>query len=139
TDGVGELHVRDDAAAEERAAAPSRAVDELVGDDDVSRRDLLAQASDGAHRDYPFRTELLHPVEVGAERKLRGEQSMPAPVARQEDEPRAAEAADHELVGGIAEGRLEPHPLDGREAGQLVEPAAADDTERGFCHAAPWP
>jgi hypothetical protein len=110
--GVGELDVRDHAAAEEGADALAVTVDELVGDDDVPGRDLLAQAPDRAHRHDPLDTEALQREDVGAEVDLGGEQAMPAPVPRQEDETRAAEPADDHLVRGRTEGSVDGLALD---------------------------
>src|SRR5205823_8721800 len=132
TDGVRELHVRDHAAAEEGAHALARAVDELIGHDDVPGRDLPAQAADRAHRDDPHHADLLEREDVGAEVDLGGEQAVAAPVPRQEDEARAAQAADHQLVGRRAEGGVGAEALHALEPGQVVEPAAAEDAEGGF-------
>src|SRR5262249_43489905 len=77
----------------------------------------------------------LHPVQVGAEVELGRQEPVATPVPRQEDEPRATEPADHELVGRVAEGRLQPPALDTVEPGQLVEPTPSDDAESPFVHA----
>jgi hypothetical protein len=129
--------VRHDAVPEEGVRPVPRAVDELVGHDDVPRGDLLAEAPDRAHRDDPFRAELLERVDVGAEVEVAREHPVPAPVPRQEGEARPGEPAEHDLVGGVAEGRRDAPPLHDLEAGKLVEPAAADHAERAFRHVVP--
>src|SRR5581483_10514260 len=64
---IGEAHVRDDAAAEKRARPLRGPVDELIGNDDVARRDLFLQAADGAHRNDALDAELLHGEDIRAE------------------------------------------------------------------------
>ena len=125
----------DDAATEERARALPRPVDELVGHDDVPRRDVFSETTHGTHRDDPLRPEPLHAVHVGAEVELGRQEMVTTSVPRQEDEPRARETPDDEVVRRRPEGRLDRDALDRREAGKLVEPAAAEDAEGRFRHA----
>jgi hypothetical protein len=44
--GLGEADVTDDAVAEEAGRAPERPVDELIGEHEVARHELLAQRAD---------------------------------------------------------------------------------------------
>src|SRR5206468_12725980 len=115
--------------AEEGARALARAVDELIGHDDVPGRDLRAQAPHRAHRHDPLDADLLEREDIGAEVDLGGEQAVAAPVPRQEDEPCAAQAADHQLVRRLAEGGVDADALLALEPVQVVEPAATEDAE----------
>ena len=65
-----EADVRHEAATEERADAASRAIDELVGHDDIERLQLLLQAADRAGRQDRGDAERLHPEDVRAEVQL---------------------------------------------------------------------
>ena len=47
-DGIGEADVRHQAFAEERRDAAARAIEELIGDDEIERPVFLLQRSDGA-------------------------------------------------------------------------------------------
>src|SRR5262249_35416804 len=129
--------------AEERADALPRPVDELIGHHDVARRDLLAQAPDRAHGEDPLHAEALQREDVGAEVDLGGEQAMPAPVAREEDDLRLAELPDHQLVGRLTEGGVGAEALHRLEPGQVVEATAPEHAERRgafwFPHAVPPP
>ena len=89
-----ERDVRDDAAAEERADAPLRAIEELIGHDDVERLVFLLQAADRARRQDPLDAEHLEAVDVGAEVQLGRQEAVAGAVARQERDPLAAQRAD---------------------------------------------
>ena len=78
-----ERDVRDEPAAEERADAPLRAIEELIGHDDVERLVLLLQAADRARRQDPLDAEHLEAVDVRAEVQLRRQDAMPDAVPRQ--------------------------------------------------------
>ena len=86
--------MRDEAAAEERADAPLRPIEELIGDDDVERLVLLLQAADGARRQNPLDAEHLEAVDVRAEIQLRRQKPMPGAVAREKRHALAAQRAD---------------------------------------------
>ena len=57
---------------------------------------------------------------------------MATAVAREEDHPSAGETADAVRVGRRAERRLDLLPLDVGQPLELVQAAAADDTDRGL-------
>src|SRR5213594_31969 len=134
-DRIGHPDVGDDALAEEGRHAPLREVDELAGNHQVERPDVLLHAADGGHRHDALDTERLQAPDVGAEVQLRRRQAVAATMARQEDHGASLELAGAELVGGIAEGRAHAAPADIGEAFELVEPAAADDPDRATPHA----
>ena len=107
--GLVEAHVGHDAAAEKRGHAPVGAVEKLVWDHEVQRGQIFAQRADRAYGDHALDSEQLHGVEIGAIVDLRRHQAMAARVPREESDALAFERADHERVGGIAEGRLHAH------------------------------
>src|SRR5207245_11210900 len=122
--------------AEERRQVAFGAVAELLRDDGVAGLDLLLHAADAADRDDPLDAERLQPPDVGAEIQLARRQPMAVAVARQEDHAPAIEPALAKLVGRIAERRSDTTPANVRHPFQLVEPAAADDADRGSRSAA---
>ena len=93
-----EPDVRDEAVAEERADAPARAIEELIGHDEVERLVVLAQAADRARREDPLDAEHLEAVDVGAEVQLRRQQPVPARRAAPETR-RAGRAASPRTYG----------------------------------------
>ena len=64
--------VRHEAAAEERADAALRPVEELIGNDDVERLVFFFQAPDGARREKVLDAKHLESEHVGAKVELRG-------------------------------------------------------------------
>ena len=87
-----EADVRDEPVAEEGADAAARAIDELIGNDEIERRVLLFQAADRARRQDAFDAERLEAVDVGAEVQLRRHQPVADAVPRQERHALAARA-----------------------------------------------
>jgi hypothetical protein len=85
--------MRDAAGAEEALLAREGAVDELVDDDEVPRRQLLAQRADGGEREDLGAARALQRVDVGAVVQLEGGTRVAAAVARQEDHTASARAA----------------------------------------------
>jgi len=81
---MGERDVGDEAPPKKGADPAPRAVEELVGHEDVERLVLLLQAPDGAGREDSLDPERLEPVDVGAKVQLRREDSVAGAVARQE-------------------------------------------------------
>src|SRR5207253_10574235 len=87
--------VPDEAASEEAAGPPLRAVEELIGNDDVGRFVCLFEAADRAGRENEFDAERLHAEDVRAEIQLRRRQAMATAMSRQERDPFAAQRAEH--------------------------------------------
>ncbi len=86
--------MRDEAAAEERADAAFRAIEELIGHEDVERPVLLLEAADRARRQDPLDAEHLEAVDVRAEVELGRHEPVADAVPRQEGHALAAERAD---------------------------------------------
>ena len=125
-----EADVRDQAVAEERADAPARAIEELIGNDEVERLVVLAQAADGARRQDPLDAEQLEAVDVGAEVQL-GRQQPVAVRRAAPGTPRAARAASPSTYGpdGSPNG-VSTMPLFAiGQLGHVVQAAAADDAD----------
>jgi cysteine-rich repeat protein len=121
--------VGDDAVAEERRGPALRPVEDLVGDDEVQRRQLLAQRADGADRQQPLDAERLERPDVGAHVDLGGQQDVAAAVAREEGALHSAELADRHGPGGLAERRLDLDRAHAAQPGDLVESGAAEDSD----------
>jgi hypothetical protein len=128
-DGVAEGDVADDAFAEEGGDAMEGAIDELVGDDEVSGLVLFLERADGGDGEDALDAELFEGVDVGAEVELGGQDAMAAAVAGKEGDFAAFELAEDEGVRGRAEGRFHGFLVDVGESRHGVEPAAADDAD----------
>src|SRR4029434_1786886 len=118
----------DDAVTEERADAPARAIDELIGKHQILRRVLLLQAADRACRHDPFHAEHLHAENIGAVIELARVQAMALAVPGQERHPLAAQRREDVRTGWIAERRRQRLLVAIGELGHVVEAAAADDS-----------
>ena len=123
-----EADVRDEAAAEERADAAARAIDELIGKHEVERRVLLLQAADRAGREDPLDAQQLHAEDVGAKVQLGRDQPMALRRAAP-GTPRACRAASPSTYGpdGSPNGVVSDLLFAVGELGHVVQAAAADD------------
>ena len=128
-DRIAESDVADDAVAEERGDAMERAIDELVGNDEVGGLVLFLERSDGGDREDALHAELFEGVNIGAEVEFRGKNAMAAAVAREEGDFAAFQFAENEGIGWVAEGRLDALFVLIGKAGHGIEPAAADDAD----------
>ena len=117
-----------------RGPLPLGAVEELVGDDDMSRGDRLLHAADRRDRDDPLHAELFHAIDIGPVGHFRGEQAMALAVTRQEDHLHPVEHAGDKTVARCAEGGVEGHFLDVGQPLDFVEAAAADNADGGLGH-----
>src|SRR3546814_3625749 len=77
----------------------------------------------------------LQGVDVGTGVQRRGRQLVAAAVARQEPQPLAVQLAAQQRIGGRAEGRLDAAPPGVAEALDLVDAAAADNSDDRRCSA----
>jgi hypothetical protein len=99
------------AFAVEGEGTVSGVVVELIGDAKLSRRQVLAHAADGAHRDDPLHAELLEAVNVGAVVQLGRHETVAAAMTRQEEDLHPAQVPSHVDIRGIAERRRHRHLL----------------------------
>src|SRR5687767_5547387 len=126
--GVCEGHMRGEPAAEKRADAALRAVEELVGYDNVERRVFLFQAADRTRRNDPLDAEHLEAEYVRAEVQLGRKEAMARTVPCQKRDTLAAQRADQIGTRRIAERSLERCLFPIGQLGHVVQAAAADDT-----------
>src|ERR1700683_3668351 len=80
--GFAEANVRDDTASEKSGDAPSRAVEKLVRNKKLERRQILAQRSHGAHRNNSLGTKHFQCTDVRAIVDLARRKAVAAPVTR---------------------------------------------------------
>ena len=113
---------------------PLRAIDELIGDDDVERLVFLLQAADRAGREDVLHAQHLHPEDVGAEVQLRRRQPVAGAVAREKRDALAAQRAEHVRTRRIAERRRQRHLAAVGHLGHVVQAAAADDADLDSFH-----
>ena len=122
-------HVGHQAGLEEAFDAREGAVDELIDDDNGARRQILLERTAGAHGKYLGDAGHLEGADIGAVIEVGGRAAMAAPVPRQEYHLLAVQLAEQQLVGGVAKGGRDLAPGLAREAVQIVNPRAADDTD----------
>src|SRR5690606_17206862 len=130
-DGVRDRDMRDAAGPEEALFARKGAVDELVDDDEGAGRQLSLQRSYRGQRDDLRHAAALEDVDIGPVVQLGRRAAMAAPMPGKKDDLLPQQLRPHDLIGGRAEGRMNPLPGDVLEAGYVVDPAAADDADDG--------
>src|SRR5271154_6572969 len=107
-------------------------INELVGDDEVSRLMFFLERSHGRDREDPLHAQLLHCKDIRAEVKLRWQQQVPPPVAREKGYPPSGQIAQHKGVRRIAEWGGDASFSNVSQAGHGIEPAAPDDADFRF-------
>ncbi len=100
----------------------------------MTRRDLLAQAADGADRNNPLDAEFLHGEDIGAKVHLGGQPAMAAAMARQKNQLGIAQLPRINLSDGFPKGVLTFTSRTFLQPFDLVEPAAADHPDDLRCH-----
>ena len=105
-DGIGQADVADHAVAKKGRLAVKGAVDELIGDHDVTGDDLFLHTADGADGDDAFHPQLLHGEDVGAVVDVRRRDAVPDTVTRQKRHAGALQFAHDDFVRRIAKGSL---------------------------------
>ncbi len=133
-DGMGHRNMGDEARTEKALFAREGAIDELVGDDELARRQLLLQRTACGDGDQVRDARALQDVDIGAVVDRTRRVDVAAAMARQEDEVGALVAAEQQRIGWLAPGRFEPLPMRLFEAGNVIDAAAADDAEDGSGH-----
>src|SRR5215469_8424351 len=111
----------------------ARAVEELIGDDELQRLVLFLERSDGGNGDDALDAELLESVDIGAEVEFGWKNSVAASVACEEGDLAAFEHAANVGVGRSAERSFHLYFLDFRQARHRVEAAAADNSDFRLC------
>src|ERR1700736_6567779 len=127
--GLVEADVHSDAAAKESRDAAVRAIEELVGDEKIERREILAKRADGADRNQTLDSEHFHDVNIGTIVDLTRREAMAAAVAGQECHAAASGGGGDDGIRGIAEGSLHVDLARAREIRHMVQAAAADDAD----------
>ena len=132
-DRLGHRHMGHAARPEERLRAGEGAVDELVDDAEGAGRQMLAERAAGRQRHQIGDACPLQTIDVGAVVDVGGRQAMAAAVAGQEHHIEPGDAAETQVIGGLA-----PRAFDALPAGivhvDVIKAGAADDAENGFAH-----
>lgn len=97
------LQMSGDAVSEESRRPPLGAVDEVVDEHQVTRRQPLAPAADRSRADRVGDAQLLEPVDHRTVVNLVREQAMPHTVPRGEDRLDAVQGAHRELTRRLSE------------------------------------
>src|SRR5581483_6038058 len=109
----------------------SRAIDKLVGDDKLERPVFFLQRSHCRNRHNALYTELFEPVNVRSEIELAWHKAMSAAMTSKEGDLLPFEHTEHVCVGWRAEWSVLRDFMNVSEAGHVVEPTAANNTD--FC------
>ena len=128
-------HMGDEAAVEKALLARKGAVDELVDENESSGSERLAQRADGADRDRFAAAGAFEGVDIGAVVYPRGRQAVAGAVTPQEYERLAVENAVQQPIRRRAPRGVHRFPTPILKAGEVVDPAAANDADGAFRHA----
>src|SRR5574337_1140043 len=124
-----EPYRRHEATPEEGADPPPRAIKELIRNDNIQRREVLAHAAHRRGGDYPLRAQELEPEDVRPEIQLGWHQTMAASVPREKRHPPPCQRPDDVGIRRRSEWGLDAPLLDPLESIYFVQPTAADDTD----------
>src|SRR5439155_18277323 len=127
-DRMREPDVRDQPAAEKRADASPRPIEELIWHDDVEWLVLFFEAADSARRENPLDAEHLEPVNIRAEVELRWQDAMAHTVPREKRDAACPQRADHVGPRRIAKRRRDDLFFAVDQLRHVVEAAPADDS-----------
>src|SRR5256886_10856004 len=132
-----EGHVSNDSLSKKSGGAVFRAIEELVGDKELSRTEIFLQRTDGAHRDDALHAQKLHRVDIGAIVDFAGKDTVPAAVACQKGHALPFQSAKDDAIGSFTERRLHTNLTRVRQSAHRIEPTAANDSYCrlgcGFC------
>ena len=133
-EGVSERNVGNDASLEEGERTDSLgAIDDLVGDNEIARLDLLLQAADGGESDDGTDTDGAQGSDVSASRDLVGGDLVVQAVTAQESHGNGLLVVGALVVqDGDGGGRVAPGSRDVQrghlgEAGKLTQASTAND------------
>src|ERR1017187_6295983 len=121
-----EADMRHQSIAEERRRAAPRAIEELIGDDELERAVLLLERTHGAQRNDALYAQHPEAPDVGAEVQLRRRGAMTSPVPREKRDLLARERAHHVRVRWVAPRRPDQVFFLRFKARHRVQPAAAN-------------
>src|ERR1035438_1909295 len=111
------------------------AVEELVGQHNITRPVFGLERADGADANHPGHAELLHPPDVGAVVQFARQNPVATSMPGQEYDLAPRQLAGEKTVRGRAEGRLDIDPLLLGKAFDMIQPTATDDADTGLRHA----
>ena len=123
--------MRHDAIAKKRIDAMSRAVKELIWDDEIQRPMLFLQRPHRRHRNNSIDSELLEAINIRPKIQFARQQCVPPSMARQKCNLAPCKRAQNIRIRRIAEGCLLPHFMCVAEARHVVQTTPADDAN--FC------
>ena len=100
----------DHAGTEEALVARVGQVDELIDDNELPRRQFLAEGTDCRNSDHVGTADAFKRIDIGARIDVGRRQAMPAPVAGEKDEFNRADPAGQQLVRWYAPRRVNRDP-----------------------------
>src|SRR6478672_3897306 len=96
---------------------------------------LRLQRTDRAHADNPRHLELFHRPDIRAMIQFRWQDSMSPPMTWQEHDVPTAQPTGQKIIRWLAERRFYFHPFLIGEAFDMIQPAAADNSDAMTRHA----
>src|SRR5579871_2426037 len=124
----------DKAWPKEACLALVGAIDELIDDHEHARVQFLAKGAAGRDRDDVGHTDALQSVDIGAIVDRTRRLYMAAAVAWQKHQIDAFERTEEERIGRLAPGGFHVFPASALEARNVIDAAAAEDSENGLGH-----
>ncbi len=126
-------NVCDKSIAEEGIDAMSRAIDELVRDNEIQRTVFFLQGANGGQRNDALDTKLLQTVYVGAVVQLRRHEAMSTAMAGQEGDLATGQRSQDVSVRRLAEWGVKRKLTHVGQARHGVKTASADDANFRVC------
>ncbi len=126
---IGDADVCHQTVAKERTLPKAGEIEELVGDDHLTRGVIVAQGPTGADADHPLDPQGLERINIGAVVDLGWGNMMADPVAGQESHGLAFQAADHNRGARLAERRLDFNTLPVFQPGHILQAGSTDDRQ----------
>ena len=135
-DGLGHGDVHHQARfIKEGLDAQAGAVEELAGDDDVARFDLLAQGAARVHGDEVFYAQGFEAPDVGAGVECGGVDEVAAAMTGQKGHALAVNVAQNVVIAGVSKRRFDVNLFDIAESWQIIDATTADNADAdGFGH-----
>src|SRR5574337_1558969 len=100
--------MRDETTPEESTDPSLRAIKELIRNDNIQRREVLAHAAYRRGGDYPLHAQELEPEDVRPEIQLGRHQAMAASVPREKRHPSPCQGPDDVGIRRRPKGGLDP-------------------------------
>src|SRR5437899_7882399 len=137
-DGICEGNVGDNAIAKKSIDAMARAVEELIGDDELHRLVLFLERADCGNGNNTLHSEMLKAINVRAKIQFGRKNAMPTPMPGQERDLSAFQRAENVGIRGLSERRAQADFFYFGKSRHGIESAAAYDSDFCLWQSASW-